>query len=443
MIRIGRRDALIALSATLAQLPLEAHAQRAEKEPRARAARPKAQATRGAATGSLAIVGARLHRAGEAPLENSVVVVEGERIVHIEDAAGFALASGQKLLDGAGKVLTAGLVDPLTRVGVAEVELEEASRDDALLTKKPFRPAFAVADGYNPASTLIAIARREGLTSVGVTPTGGLVMGQSAWADLAGDSAAVALAEKSLALHVLFSDTALGDSGLNRASALYRLRELFDDARTYRANEAGFDRGATRELGVGKRDLAVVVRALEGKLATCVHVDRASDILNVLALGKEHGLKLVLASVAEGWKAKDAIKDAGVPCIVYPLDHGPRNFAALGAREDNAAMLHAAGITIALSTGESHNARKLRQVAGNAVRAGLPWPAALEAITDAPAKIFGLGERYGAPKVGRLANLALWSGDPLELSSRVDALLIRGRETSLRSRQTLLFERHK
>ncbi|MSP26182.1 MAG: hypothetical protein EXR75_13695 [Myxococcales bacterium] len=418
MSELSRRQALMAVGATVTAAPRLAVAR-------------------------IAIVDATLHRAGHPPLEHSVVVLAGERIVQIAERADFTQTSSDRVIDGTGKILTAGLVDPLTRIGVAEIDLEDGSHDDALVTKNAMRAAFAVADGYNPASALIAVARREGLTSVGVTPTGGLVMGQSAWADLIGDTPEQALAQKSLALHVLLDDPTLGDSGLNRASALYRLRALLEDARTYRNNRAGYHRAANSEVGVGKRDLEVVVRALEGKLRVVVHVDRAADILNVLALAKDNGLALVLASVAEGWKVRDALADADVPCIVYPLDDGPRNFTALGAREDNAAMLHAAGVTIALATGESHNARKLRQEAGNAVRAGLPWPAALDAVTDAPARIFGLDATHGSPTVGRLANLALWTDDPFELSSRVQALFIRGREVSLRTRQTVLFERHR
>ena len=104
--------------------------------------------------------------------------------------------------------------------------------------------------------------------------------------------------------------------------------------------------------------------------------------------------------------------------------------------------MHAAGVTIALSTGESHNARKLRQAAGNAVRAGLPADAALDAVTDAPARIMGL-VAYGTPDAGRVANLVVWSGDPFELSTEVERVFVHGVETSLRSRQTALFERYR
>jgi imidazolonepropionase-like amidohydrolase len=388
----------------------------------------------------LALVGAELHRAGEPPLANSVIVLEGDRIASI--GIDPKAADGLTAISLHGKRVTAALVDPLTRVGITEIDLEEGWRDDALHGGSAIAASFAAADGYDPRSPLVAITRREGLGSVGVVPTGGVVMGQSAWVDLDGEAPRDSLATRSMALHVHLDDYALGSGPTNRASALRLVRELLDDAREYAAKREAFDRRQWRELGASRADLDVVARSLEGKLPVVFHVDRASDIHHVLAVVAEYKLRGVVASAAEGWRVGRELAAARVPAIVYPLDEGPRDFAARGAREENAAMLAAAGVTIALSTGESHNARKLRQVAGNAVRAGLPHATALAAITDAPARIFGL-EDYGAPKERRVANLAVWSGDPLELSTRCERLFVRGREVSLRSRQTALFEKYR
>jgi imidazolonepropionase-like amidohydrolase len=131
-----------------------------------------------------------------------------------------------------------------------------------------------------------------------------------------------------------------------------------------------------------------------------------------------------------------------VPVIVYPLAQ-VHSFDALGAREDNAAKLFAAGVLVGISTGETHNARKLRQVAGNAVRSGLPHDAALAAITRVPAEALGLGARYGTLAPGKTANLVVWSGDPLELSTHAVDVVIHGRRVSLRNRQTALLEKYR
>ncbi|MCC6528134.1 MAG: amidohydrolase family protein, partial [Polyangiaceae bacterium] len=284
---------------------------------------------------------------------------------------------------------------------------------------------------------------REGLTSVGVVPTGGLVSGQSAWADLDGNEAARALAVPSLALHVLIDDATHETVRESHASSLLRLRELLDDARLYRQKRQGYEDNRLRTLGTSRLDLETLVRALEGTLPVVFHVDRASDILAVLALAAEYRLVPVVASAAEGWKVAPALAAAKVPVIVYPLDHGPRSFAARGAREDNAALLTAAGVAVSLSTGESHNARKLRQEAGNAVRAGLSRRAALAAVTSQPARAFGLGERYGSLAPGHVGNAVVWSADPFELSTQALAVVVRGKLTSLRTRQTALFLRYR
>jgi len=428
---IRRRSCLAALGGATASALL---GELAEAQP-TRPAPPRPAAA------PLAIVGGELRRPGQAPLKDSVVRIEGGRVRYLGHDR--ARVTGAAQLDARGKIVTGGLVDLLTQIGIDEVDLEPSTRDDALASDDPVRAAFRAADGYDPASSLIAIARTGGLCSAGVIPSGGLVSGQSAWADLDGRLAREALARPSLALHVVLDDGAYGSLGQSRGTALLRLRELLDDARLYGKSRAAYDGRRLRKLGASRLDLQVVLRALSGELPVIFHVDRASDIIGAIELGRARGLRTVIASAAEGWKVAPELAKAKVPAIVYPFDEGPRSFAALGAREDNAALLHRAGVTVALSVGDSHNARKLRQAAGNAVRAGLPAAAALDAITDAPARIVGMDRDHGAPALGRFANLAVWSADPFELSTRLQALFIRGRRVSLRTRQTALLERYR
>ena len=173
------------------------------------------------------------------------------------------------------------------------------------------------------------------------------------------------------------------------------------------------------------------------------HVNRAADILAALGVAKEMGLRAVIAGGAEAWKVKDALAAGKTPVIVMPLDADPGSFDTLAAREDNAAILHAAGVPLAISTGETHHARKLRQVAGNAVRGGLPHAAAITALTRGPAEALGMGARYGTLAKGLAANVVVWSGDPLEVSSRPVHVFVRGQAASLRTRQTELLERYR
>jgi imidazolonepropionase-like amidohydrolase len=131
-----------------------------------------------------------------------------------------------------------------------------------------------------------------------------------------------------------------------------------------------------------------------------------------------------------------------VPVIFDPLDNLPWNFDQIGASLDNAVRLQRAGVRIAFSSGDIHNARKIRQLAGNAVAHGLPWEEALAAVTATPAEIFGMGAKRGRIAAGQVADLVLWDGDPLEITSMADQVWIGGREVEMRSRQTQLRDRY-
>ncbi|MCC6527616.1 MAG: hypothetical protein IT373_33520, partial [Polyangiaceae bacterium] len=180
----------------------------------------------------LAIVGGELWQPDAEPVKDSVVVIVDGVVRYV--GTDRAQAAGAELVDATGQVVTAGFVDPLTQIGLLEIDLEASTRDTSAADPDPVRAAFRAADAYTPLTDLVPIARREGLTPVGVVPTGGLVSGQSAWADLDGNEAARALAVPSLALHVLLDDATHETVRESHASSLLRLRELLDDARLYR-----------------------------------------------------------------------------------------------------------------------------------------------------------------------------------------------------------------
>ena len=120
----------------------------------------------------------------------------------------------------------------------------------------------------------------------------------------------------------------------------------------------------------------------------------------------------------------------------------PDDFDRLGARLDNAKLLNEAGVRIAFTWEESHNVRKNRQLAGNAVAHGLPWEAGLAALTANPADIFGIGAERGRIEKGKVADLVLWSGDPLEVTTVAEQVWIAGNPVTMRSRQTELRDRY-
>jgi len=359
------------------------------------------------------------------------VVLAGERIIAVGEAPATCDA-----VDLSGFQLTAGLVDAHTHLGLVEVGMEGLTRD-ADAGGPPARAAFDVLEAYNPLSALIPVGRREGVTTVLTLPTGGLVSGQAAAVELAGATQAEALV---LAPAAVVAHLGMTESG-SRAASLHDLRVLLEDARDFPALAAAWERGASRPFAAAPRDLRALQPVLRGELPLMVHAQRASDIEALLRLADAWSLRLVIAGGAEAWLHAEALAERAIPVIVNPLLAGPSSFDTLRARADNAALLDEAGAPVIISSFSSHNARKLRQAAGNAARAGMVPAAALRAITETPALAFDL-EGRGAIEVGYVANLVAWTGDPLELSAWPEAVWIRGVSRSLESRQTALRDRY-
>ncbi len=386
---------------------------------------------------AIALTGASVFTGDGPMLENATIVIDGNRISAV--GADVRVPEGARVIDAKGLVVTPGLIDAVSRLGVEEVSAEPSAVEGTFGPDGgAVHASLRVSDTYNPAAFTIPVARVGGITSAVVTPEGGVISGQSIWVDLVEQQP---IREHSLALHV--SVGGIGSKRGSRSRAFHVLREALEDARLYRANRGPYIMRKLRELSISAADLVAIERALARELKVVIRVDRASDIRSVLALVKEHRLDAVLVGVTEGWKVRDEIRRAGVPVLVHPLANLPASFNRLQARSDNAVLLHEAGVPVGFTTlGDAHRAHRLRWAAGNAVADGLPYEAALAAITSVPARIFGIVDA-GKIAPGALANLVVWNGDPLEVSTWPVRLFIRGEELKLRSRQDLLTERYR
>jgi imidazolonepropionase-like amidohydrolase len=173
-------------------------------------------------------------------------------------------------------------------------------------------------------------------------------------------------------------------------------------------------------------------------------VDRAVDIRQVIAFAQRNGMKAVIAGGAEAWVVANDLAKAHVPVVLDPFADLPANFDKIGARLDNAALLGRAGVRVAfmLNDDASTRAKRIRQAAGNAAAHGLPRDVALAAITATPADIFGVGASRGRIAPGQAADLALWTGDPLEVSTVATSVWIAGQQIEMVSRQTELRDRY-
>ena len=227
-------------------------------------------------------------------------------------------------------------------------------------------------------------------------------------------------------------------TGGSRSAVVQRLRRGFDRARRYNPNRYSPGPGDHSH-----QDLAAIQRFLSSDMPLVLEAHRAAEIREALALAEEIGKSLVLLGGTEAWQVRSQLAERDVPVILNVLANLPVSFERLGARIDNAALLHQAGVTLLLTGGQSQNARWLRQGAGNAIAHGLPWDAALAAATVNPGRVWDLPAGTGTVAPGAPADLVLWTGDPFELTSWPAQVMIGGRWQDLTSRQTELFERYR
>ncbi len=376
---------------------------------------------------------------GDYPAVQDVLIKDGK--IH---AIGEALQESDSytIIDGSGKRLSTGFFNANTDLGIREVGAVETSVDSSSANAR-ITASLRVADAINPSSTLLPYNRSLGLTHALVTPSAkaGLFAGTAAVIRL--NTTGTVIDEAAAVVVELGSKGKLVAGG-SRAAAFAQLREAFEDARDYRANRGSYNSGNRRDYPLSRQDLQALASVISGQMPLLVFVDRAIDIERVLDFAKRQDIRLILAGVEEGWRVAEKIADAKVPVIVDPINNLPSSYDTLGSRLDNASLLHEAGVTL-LFTGMSwhntHNAYLVRQSAGNAVANGLPYQVAIAAMTTNPAKVFGLSDSL-ALKVGAKANLVLWGGDPLEPSTRVEAVWMAGEQQSLVTRSTRLRDRY-
>ena len=339
-------------------------------------------------------------------------------------------ATADTVIDADGAVVTPALFAGATGTGLVEVNAVRESADGSMKETKDntVQVEFDVRDAYSPLSSLVGVTRVEGFGYSLLSASGGQysVAGRGSLVDFDGGF------ESFDGRDVLFIDVggyAADKVGGSRAGHWMMLEGIMADLKR---------RSAEREyLSQSGKDY---LKNLTKNGVFVFSANRAADIRKVISFSEKYGLNSVIAGGREAWLLADELSAASIAVMVNGLDNLPSNFDALGSRLDNATLLHTAGVQVLFTSGETHNARKIRQGAGTAVAHGMPYDAALEAMTTAPSRIFG--GRSRSLEVGNRADLVIWSGDPLEVTSYATSVMLDGEVTSMETRQSKLLERY-
>ena len=337
-------------------------------------------------------------------------------------------------IDATGKIVTPGLIDSYSQLGLVEIWAERTTVDSQV-EEYAVGPSLDVSFAINPTSTLIAINRMGGVTRAMAAPMPGSdpLAGLGATIRLGGDNL---LVESRAALFGDVTPTAAEFTGGSRAVLLQRLNDAFDEAGRFNPN-----RYRAEGLDYARQDMAALRKFLRSGKPLVLRVERAIDILRCIELAESHGFRLIVLGGAEAWKVRDALATANAAVILGATTNVPTGFDSLGARLDNAALLQDAGVPVLYSGSETHNARNLRQLAGNAVAHGVPWYDALDSLTHKAAMTWDMME-VGLLRSGAIGDVVVWSGDPLEVTTWAEHVMIHGIIMPDHSRQQQLFERY-
>ena len=414
---------------------------------------------------------------GSEPIPGGTVVIRDGKIVGA--GVGIPFPRDAEVVDASGKWVTPGIIAGFSRLGLSEVDLSADGTTDDSAPNGPFSAAIDVAPAINPLTTTIPVNRADGVTRAIVAPNvaRNIFAGQGAVIDLGADMSPITARRRFQ--FVELGETGAARAGGSRASAHVLFRNALREASELQrfavpvsssaladpeAEPIVRDPNESRLTGPNARrsedvlltrfDAAALVPVLQGRQYLLVHVERASDILQVIRLKREFpSLKIVLVGATEGWTVADQIAASGIPVIASAANDLPASFEQLAATWSNVGRMRNAGVKVSIGMIDDNDTRNLfneRQYAGNLVAlqkvpgaTGVSWGQALAMLTSAPAEAIGLGGQLGSLRSGKRADVVLWSGDPLEMTSNVDAVWIDGVRQPLETRQTKLRDRYR
>ena len=415
--------------------------------------------TQNAAPTSYAIKGGKVFTLAGATIENGTVLVRDGKIAAV--GAGIAIPADAQVIDASGLEVYPGMFDPITQMGLNEVSAVSATLDVSELGD--YNPELVAATAVNPASAHIAITRANGITEVIAAPgttgfdlqSGGLIAGQASAFNLAGWTMDEMQINRSVAMVInwpsiqtrsfdfaTFSikEKPYADVKKEYDKAVNALGDWMDRARHYaQAKEKGSPALYERDL-----KLEALVPVVQGRLPVLVVADEARDIRNAVDFCTKQNLRMILGGGAEAWKVKELLKEKKIPVVLAPTNRLPEQIdTPYDKPYTEPSELFTAGIPIAFSSFGTSFSRRLPQYAGTAVAYGLPHDEALKAVMLNAAQIFGLADQLGTLEPGKIANVIVTNGDPLELQTQVRYLFVKGQLTSTDNKHRELYEQYR
>jgi imidazolonepropionase-like amidohydrolase len=403
-----------------------------------------------------------------APMKGVSVLVQDGRIADI--GARLVPAKGVKIVDAKGLRVYPGFIDSATNLGLSEISGVRVTVDTGELGD--FMPQLFALHSVNPESEHLGVVRVNGITSALTLPGAGgggrgggraqFISGKAAlihtsgwtWEDMSiSPDAAIQLNFPTLGgrggrggnippeIAEMLGEAG-GAAGANARRAyedgIAKINQFFDDARHYKAAKDAHTAGLKTDL-----KLEAMIPVLERKVPVAVSAATPETIKDAIKFADKQGVRIVIMGPREVGDAGPELKSHNVPVILGRV-------LALPEHEDDsydqamalANQFYKAGVKFAFGTFNNEFVRNLPFEAAAAAGFGLPPDEALKAITINPAEIWGKSDQLGSVEKGKVADLLITNGDPLEIQTKIEHLFIKGQEVPLTNKQTRLFEKY-
>lgn len=394
--------------------------------------------------------GGKLLTVSHGVIDNGVLVMEKGRISAI-GGANTAIPKGAKVIDVTGMTVYPGLIDSETHIGLTEVQADKMT-NDLIEMSDEIMPQMRVSDAFHAETVVIPVTRINGITNAIVAPeSNDSLPGQDAFIQLAGRSADEMLLVRDIAMPLNFTGAQRRNQSFEQAKFPFtrmgmaaQLRQTFIDTQDYEQKLAAYEKKKSSDPDKAgappKRDLKfeALIPYLRGEKPVVLAAEEPNDVQTAMGLAKDFHLKVILNHLTHASSILDMVAASGFPVIVGSIYDQPKESERYDAVYKLPAEMAKRGIKIAFASFDAHNSRNLPYAAGFATAFGLSHDEALKAITLNPAQIWGVDKDLGSLDTGKVANVVVANGDPLDVKTDVKHVFIDGQEIPLVSRQTQL-----
>jgi imidazolonepropionase-like amidohydrolase len=398
-------------------------------------------------TKAIALVGATIHTGNGSVIERGIVVFDKGIITAVGDASTTFDRAKTEVIDIAGKHLYPGLIAMGSTTGLVEIGAVRATVDNQEIGA--LNPNVRALIAYNTDSEVIPTLRNNGLLLTQVTPQGGTISGMSSVMELDGWNWEDAVLKKDdgmwltwppfFAREFNFDDFSVSmQRNSRRQEVINSLHQLFADAKAY----FQITNGTATNL-----KLEALRGLFNGSRSLFIRADNNKDIIESVKFAKQYGVqKVVIVGAEDALRVMDFLKENKVAVVLNETHRLPnRQDEPVYTPYQLPALLHKAGVTVALSYGSEYwRTRNLPFVAGTAVGfSNLDKEEALKMITSTPAKLLGIDQWVGTIEKGKQATLVVSKGDLLDMRfNGIEHAFIKGRKTDLDDRQKRQYRKY-